>query len=289
MREILFKAKRIDNGEWIEGYYTERNGKTFIGIDISIYSDMFEVFCTPVIRWFEVNQETLCQFTGLCDKNENKIWENDIIKYHFGEIYAPIKYGCYQNCFDSQKAEHIGFYVDWPDDKCLRKDLGYWIDMVYAIPVGNIFDNPELLQEESTERFNSDGKKAIAIHDGSDFPDVFFEGEREYDVMNALAEYEDLEEQDLLVRLPCKVGDTVWVVTSPINVFGYDEYDGDAEYEVYESFLSSVSYYASGEQFRIYAKVTNSFIVAYFRECDFGESIFLTREDAEKKLEEMKK
>lgn len=289
MREILFKAKRIDNGEWIEGYYTERNGKTFIGIDISIYSDMFEVFCTPVIRWFEVNQETLCQFTGLCDKNENKIWENDIIKYHFGEIYAPIKYGCYQNCFDSQKAEHIGFYVDWPDDKCLRKDLGYWIDMVYAIPVGNIFDNPELLQEESTERFNSDGKKAIAIHDGSDFPDVCFEGEREYDVMNALAEYEYLEEQDLLVRLPCKVGDTVWVVTSPINVFGYDEYDGDAEYEVYESFLSSVSYYASGEQFRIYAKVTNSFIVAYFRECDFGKSIFLTREDAEKKLKEMKK
>ena len=102
-----------------------------------------------------------------------------------------------------------------------------------------------------------------------------------------LAEYEDLEEQGLLVRLPCKVGDTVWVVTSPINVFGYDEYDGDAKYEVYESFLSSVSYYASDEQFRIYAKVTNSFIAAYFRECDFGESIFLTREDAEKKLEKL--
>lgn len=106
--------------------------------------------------------------------------------------------------------------------------------------------------------------------------------------LEKLADYEDLEEQGLLVRLPCKVGDTVWVVTSPINVFGYDEYDGDAEYEVYESFLSSVSYYASGEQFRIYAKVTNSFIAAYFRECDFGESIFLTREDAEKKLEELK-
>lgn len=109
-----------------------------------------------------------------------------------------------------------------------------------------------------------------------------------YKLLQELKTYEDLEEQGLLVRLPCKVGDTVWVVTSPINVFGYDEYDGDAEYEVYESFLSSVSYYASGEQFRIYAKVTNSFIVAYFRECDFGESIFLTREDAEKKLEEMK-
>lgn len=61
-----------------------------------------------------------------------------------------------------------------------------------------------------TERFTSDGEKAIAIHDGSDFPDVCFEGEREYDVMNALAEYEDLEEQGLLVRLPCKVGTEVF-------------------------------------------------------------------------------
>lgn len=103
-----------------------------------------------------------------------------------------------------------------------------------------------------------------------------------------LKEYKDLEEHGLLVRLPCKVGDTVWVVTSPINVFDYDKYDGDAEYEVYESFLSSVSYYASGEQFRIYAKVTNSFIAAYFRECDFGKSIFLTREEAEKKLDEFR-
>ena len=107
------------------------------------------------------------------------------------------------------------------------------------------------------------------------------------ELLKELKSYKDLEEQGLIVRLPCKVGDTVWVVTSPINVFDYDEYDGDAEYEVYESFLSSVSYYASGEQFRIYAKVTNSFIAAYFRECDFGESIFLTREDAEKKLEEL--
>jgi hypothetical protein len=106
--------------------------------------------------------------------------------------------------------------------------------------------------------------------------------------LEKLATYEDLEEQGLLVRLPCKLGDTVWVVTSPINVFDYDKYDGDAEYEVYESFLSSVSYYASGEQFRIYAKVTNSFIAAYFRECDFGESIFFTRKEAEKKLEEMR-
>lgn len=65
MREILFKAKRIDNGEWVEGCYAECNGKTFIGIDISIgIDDIFEVFCTHVIRWLEVDPETLCQFTG---------------------------------------------------------------------------------------------------------------------------------------------------------------------------------------------------------------------------------
>lgn len=150
MREILFKAKRIDNGEWVEGYYC----KWLKGERIITYSEK-ETDC--IITWmsnggmsrYEVDPETLCQFTGLCDKNGNKIWENDIIKYHFGEFYAPIKYGYYQNCFDSQKTEHVGFYVDWTDDKCLRKDLGYWFNMVGAMPVGNILDNKELLQEKS--------------------------------------------------------------------------------------------------------------------------------------------
>ena len=142
MREILFKAKRIDNGEWVEGNYVKKydlSGKRHLILYVDNY-----------VRWkcVGIDPKTLCQFTGLCDKNGKKIWENDIIKYHFGEIYAPIKYGCYQNCFDAQKAEHLGFYVDWMGSKCLRKDLGYWIDMVYAMPVGNIFDQPELLQEE---------------------------------------------------------------------------------------------------------------------------------------------
>lgn len=148
--------------------------------------------------------------------------------------------------------------------------------------------------ERLTERYPNNEKKGIAgikvFESENKIPIVkVLSGEYLYPAIEKLATYEDLEEQGLLVRLPCKLGDTVWVVTSPINVFDYDKYDGDAEYEVYESFLSSVSYYASGEQFRIYAKVTNSFIAAYFRECDFGESIFFTRKEAEKKLEEMKK
>ena len=150
MREVLFKAKRVKNGEWIEGSLID------LDIDSGYYYIVppYKGASTLPIGFLITDgmelviPETLCQFTGLCDKNGKKIWENDIIKYHFGEIYAPIKYGCYQNCFDAQKTEHVGFYVDWTGDECLRKDLGYWIDMVCAMPVGNIFDQPELLQEE---------------------------------------------------------------------------------------------------------------------------------------------
>ena len=153
MRENLFKAKRIDNGEWIEGSLLVLDfdsGYCYIVPPYKIAS-IFHINFLITDRMKLVDPETLCQFTGLYDKNGKKIWENDIIKYHFGEIYAPIKYGYYQNCFDAQKTEHVGFYVDWTENQYLRKDLGYWINMVYAMPVGNIFDNKELLQEESDE------------------------------------------------------------------------------------------------------------------------------------------
>lgn len=107
-------------------------------------------------------------------------------------------------------------------------------------------------------------------------------------VCENLGDYEDLEEQGRLVKLPCKVGDTVWVVTSPFNVFDDIEYDDDMKDEVYESYVSSVSFYECGEQYRIYAKATNHFIGAYFRECDFGKTVFLTKSEAEAKLKELR-
>ena len=140
MKEILFKAKRIDNGEWVEGYYTECNGKTFIGINISIYGDIFEVFCTPVIRWFEVDPKTLCQFTGLCDRYGSKIWENDILMAHLDEsypedaTYETVEWGV---------AGWVGHETGSTDKEYLNK-----FDLEHYEVVGNIFDNPELLQEE---------------------------------------------------------------------------------------------------------------------------------------------
>lgn len=102
-----------------------------------------------------------------------------------------------------------------------------------------------------------------------------------------LAAYEDAEEQGLLLWLLCKLGDTVYVVTSPFNVFDDIEYDENMKDEVYEAYVSSVSFYESGEQYRIYAKVTNHFIGAYFRECDFGKTVFFTEAEAKAKLAEM--
>lgn len=92
----------------------------------------------------------------------------------------------------------------------------------------------------------------------------------------------------MLIRLPCKVGDTVYVVTSPFNVFDDIEYDENMKDEVYEAYVSSVSFYESGEQYRIYSKVTNHFIGAYFRECDFGKTVFFTQKEAEAKLKELR-
>lgn len=107
--------------------------------------------------------------------------------------------------------------------------------------------------------------------------------------LDKLATYEDAEEQGLLLRLPCKVGDTVWVVTSPFNVFDDIEYDNNMRSEVYEAFVSSVTFYKCGEQYRISAKVTNHFIEQYFQKRDFGKIVFLTKEEAEAKLKEMER
>lgn len=106
-------------------------------------------------------------------------------------------------------------------------------------------------------------------------------------IAERLANMEQAEEQGLLMRLLCKVGDTVYVVTSPFNVFDDIEYDENMKDEVYEAYVSSVSFYESGEQYRIYSKVTNHFIGAYFRECDFGKTVFFTQAEAEAKLAEM--
>ena len=143
----LFRAKRTDTGEWVEGHLiTDEtdDSKCFIGYVIGTDEDG-----TPHdLDVVQVEPSTICQCTGLKDKNGKLIWENDIVKDLFSDTAAPIRYGSYQSCFDSTKVEHVGFYVDWSGkyNKNYRKDLGYWIHMVDAEIIGNAIDNPELLE-----------------------------------------------------------------------------------------------------------------------------------------------
>lgn len=139
MREILFKAKRICDGKWVEGYYLRDQYHIGRGKDIIFYrkdSDRFTVY-TDII-----DPKTLCQFTGLCDKNGNKIWENDIVLVIYENRYYEKKELGTGKIVFTRGAWYIGGKV--------RNEL-YAIDedAIFQVEiVGNIFDNPELLQEE---------------------------------------------------------------------------------------------------------------------------------------------
>ena len=133
MREILFKAKQIDNGEWIEGCLVIDHSR----------SNLFEYRMQPVesgvLYTPPIYPETLCQFTGLCDKNGNKIWENDILMAHLDEFYPE------DVTYITVKWNFAGFveYEAGTDGEYLDE-----FNLEHFEVVGNIFDNPELLQEE---------------------------------------------------------------------------------------------------------------------------------------------
>lgn len=131
MREILFKAKRKDNGEWVEGYYRADPdldthyicGWNYYASENGLERELFEE---------EIDPNTICQYTGLTDKNGEKIWENDILDcgmklrvswHHFKASWVLSKKGWMYNHFFGESVE--------PED---------------VEVIGNIFDNPELLE-----------------------------------------------------------------------------------------------------------------------------------------------
>ena len=74
IENIKFKAKRLDNGEWCEGYFYEENGNTYI-IENRQKESMLNRNVT-----YEVDPSTVCQFTGLTDYDGKEVWEGDIIE-----------------------------------------------------------------------------------------------------------------------------------------------------------------------------------------------------------------
>lgn len=102
---------------------------------------------TSGISRIEVDCETTGQFTGYCDESQHNAFEGDILSYCSGVNYGVIKYGRYSNPFSI--GQDIGFYVEWVSDRgrnIHRKDLGYWLSTGTAEIVGNIYDNPELME-----------------------------------------------------------------------------------------------------------------------------------------------
>lgn len=141
-REILFKAKRFDNGEWVEGYYFCAGAKYMI-------LNFTEKNCELYHNMYEVQADTICQYTGLNDKYGNKIWENDIVKYPDCEMSTEAGYGdCFENVGSVQwDAESMSFFFT---DR-VTVDMGDIIINDEVEVLGNIFDTPELLEGGAAE------------------------------------------------------------------------------------------------------------------------------------------
>ena len=132
MREILFRGKRKDNGKWVYGNYavTDNNEKQHF------------IFQNKAFE-FEVDPETVGQYTGITDDNEKKIFEGDILGVTNDDpdydYITKVYLDCDTLCVDVQGQDYdytsIGFAIEIWDDECDQVEI-----------IGNIYDNPELLE-----------------------------------------------------------------------------------------------------------------------------------------------
>ena len=134
MREILFKAKRADNGEWVEGLLWKKkyqSSKWFIRC-FPDKDDNEEVYIIDI--------NTLCQYTGLTDKNGNNIWENDVVRYcdDLANMNKEdlVKWNETHASFVRLHKSKMGLQYLYIDE-CIASRCEV---------IGNIFDNPELIE-----------------------------------------------------------------------------------------------------------------------------------------------
>lgn len=148
MREIKFRGKREDNGEWVYGAFipdaTEPTHGDMVTWGFIRYYDKYSSKMVTT----EVERETVGQFTGLTDKNGKKIFEGDIIeiggyKYviMYGEFDSNVikKYCEFYECKKHHKG--YGLFARCDDDDCIIEN-----NRAMAV-IGNIHENPELLKE----------------------------------------------------------------------------------------------------------------------------------------------
>lgn len=144
MRENLYKAKRLDNGEWVEGDVLKSDEHYFIipSMGVCCVEEYEHAIANKFIQLYayEVDPETICQYTGQTDKNENNIFENDRVVARDGSrTTGTVKFGLYDG-------KHYGFHIVWDGLCAYRKEICYWANNNLIKVIGNIYDNRELLE-----------------------------------------------------------------------------------------------------------------------------------------------
>lgn len=138
-RKILFKAKRKDwrklpKEEWrVEGYYVFCRKCHYI---LPVVNEIIG-YDEREDEWIEIDPDTICQYTGLTDKNGQKIWENDICDTFENDskemLRNVVKFE--DGCFKVFKKHYLSMHLDYYEESDLKV-------------VGNIFDNVDLLEVE---------------------------------------------------------------------------------------------------------------------------------------------
>lgn len=149
MREILFRGKRADNGEWIEGYLFSTVNHTYI-----VYTDQYDddLFFSPKNIFIAVDPKTVGQYTGLTDKNGKKIFEGDILKGFEYPFCCDDEFNYFAEVVWFNISPAFGIYTFKNPKSNVRgisegnTDYLEYFDIDKWEIIGNIHDNPELLK-----------------------------------------------------------------------------------------------------------------------------------------------
>lgn len=150
MREILFRAKRIDNGEWVEGSLLVLDADSGYYFITEEYTSASTLPVRDIIfnHTHFVKSETICQYTGLCDKNGRKIWENDIVKTYNSkgeECHIERIVWADYSLNEGWCSGGIRSLIKY-DKRVFNTGFGK-SDARKCEVIGNVFDNPELLEK----------------------------------------------------------------------------------------------------------------------------------------------